>query len=86
MGGTTQSKLQTIELTLIARHPTAGFKRSPSMKTTAFTNDTYAEFLDRFNTYRGPDTQIGIIYDADNGKQIELTTSIASGAHRIYIN
>lgn len=86
MGGTTQSKLKTIELTLIARHPTAGFKKASSMQVTAYSDDTYVDFLDRFNTYRGPDTQISTLYDAATGEQVNVTMRVASGPHRIFIN
>jgi hypothetical protein len=44
-----------------------GFPTSDPLTLTGLDGETIAAFLDKFNTYRGPENQIRVVYDAASG-------------------
>lgn len=74
---------KSIEIILVARQPVPGFKHKKELSVTAYEGETYGDLLERFNTFRGPESQIKHFLDM-SGEPISSTATITHT--RVYIN
>lgn len=73
--GVTSSKPQNIQIVLIAKKPTVGFKHTGRLTVTATKGETIGDLLERFNAFRGPNSQISGLYDM-TGTPVDPTRNI----------
>lgn len=73
-----------IQIILVARHPVPGFKHRKELPIIAQKNETFGDLLERFNTFRGPDSQINNFFDMN--EQVIQPDTIINTSIRVYIN
>lgn len=77
------SKPIEIQVVLVARQPAPGFKHKKELTVIAHGGETYGDLLERFNTFRAPESQIRQFLDM-SGEPISPTATITHT--RVYIN
>jgi hypothetical protein len=78
------SKTEDVELVFTARKPIPGFKKTAELKVIAHGGETYGDVLERFNTFRGPDSQIPRLLN-EAGDSIDLQDRVVANRH-VFVN